>query len=63
MIEMDKEKARKYLNSARMHLEVLRQGYVIQLRSGVDFDSVISGCRKEMQKTKDRIARLERIVL
>lgn len=60
---MNKEKAIKHLNSARFHLEVLRQGYVRQLRSGVVFVDVISDCRKEMQETKDRIARLERIVL
>ena len=71
---MKREKAEKHLRHAREHLQYLREQYVERARdqgwNSLDqmsctghnhYSEMLEGIRKEMEETKAKIARFERI--
>lgn len=73
---MKRAKAEKHLKYAREHLQYLRELYVKRMRDNgwkqLDRESflenniykeMLEGIKKEMEETKERIAKFERIVL
>ena len=59
---MNKEKARKHLESAYKFLELCRADYVVILKNenGWNRNVMIRDCMNDINSTKERISRLQR---
>ena len=75
-VEMKRTKVEKHLARARKHLEYLRESYVETMRNpnwrclencsvcgGNPYKEKLQTIREEMEETKTRIAKFERILL